>query len=81
MHGCCIITGILGSANNDIDIPIPRIYKLDSNLVDFKHQFEILVSEIFNDFPSHYSAFDQYRNWLKNEPIIFKNQIKDFFTI
>jgi len=31
--GCCVITNTSGSANNDMDIPIPRKYKVDhSNL-------------------------------------------------
>ena len=79
MHGCAIITGLLGSAGNSKDLPIPQVYKLDSNAPEFERKFELLVYHIMNHFLESYSDFDHYRKWLKNEPILFKNQIKEFF--
>lgn len=35
MAGCCIITGLKGSAANDIDMPISDIYKLDEKSSNF----------------------------------------------
>ncbi len=79
MHGCCLITGRLGSAGNDIDLPIPNQYKLDSSAMNFQNQFAKLASEVMNDFPSHFRAFNPYRKWLQDEPRIFKQQIRQFF--
>ena len=79
MHGCCLITGRLGSAGNNIDLPIPNQYKLDSSAMDFQNQFANLASEVMNDFPRHFHAFDPYRKWLQDEPRIFKDQIRQFF--
>lgn len=79
MHGCCLITGKLGSAGNSIDLPIPSQYKFDSNGPGFIEMFGELTENIMNDFPMHYSNFDKYRKWLQNEPKIFKQQIADFF--
>ncbi len=79
MHGCCLITGILGSAGNAIDLPIPQKYKLDSSQPDFLSLFKSLATDVMVNFDSHYRQFDDYRIWLKNEPEIFKQQIANYF--
>ena len=48
MHGCCVVTGLLGSAGNAVDIPIDSDYKLNSEADDFEIKFELLISNIFN---------------------------------
>ncbi len=79
MHGCCLITGILGSAGNSIDLPIPREYKLDSSHPEFVESFGVLATDVMNHFPSHWNAFSVYRQWLQDEPRIFRQQIADYF--
>jgi hypothetical protein len=79
MHGCCLITGKLGSAGNAIDLPIPAKYKFDSASPDFVRQFGILAADVMNHFPQHFSAFEPYRKWLQDEPRIFKEQIRAIF--
>jgi hypothetical protein len=79
MHGCCLITGKLGSAGNAIDLPIPSQYKLDSSTPNFLEAFDQLASNVMGNFPKHYANFDTYRKWLKDEPRIFKQQIRDYF--
>lgn len=79
MHGCCLITGKLGSAGNEVDLPIPSQYKLDSHSENFVEQFGQLVGDIFENFPNHNLAFNEYRHWLQDEPRIFKEQIRKFF--
>ena len=54
IHGCCVITGLYGSASNAFDVNIPPAYKIDSRLPDFFTLFEIQVNLIFN----HFSLFD-----------------------
>jgi hypothetical protein len=79
MHGCCLITGKLGSAGNTIDLPIPPHYKFDSNSNGFVEQFGLLAADVMSDFPTHYAAFEPYRKWLQDEPRIFKEQIAAYF--
>ncbi len=79
MHGCCLITGVLGSAGNSIDLPIPQNYKFDSSHSNFLEQFKFLATDVMSNFDKHYREFDKYRIWLKNEPRIFKQQIADYF--
>jgi len=79
MHGCCLITGKLGSAGNAIDLPIPTHYKLDSNSNGFVEQFGLLAADVMGDFPKHFATFEPYRKWLQDEPRIFKEQIREIF--
>jgi hypothetical protein len=79
MHGCCLITGKLGSAGNTIDLPIPAQYKFDSNAPGFIEAFGVLAKDVMDNFPKHYAIFDAYRKWLQDEPRIFKQQIADYF--
>ena len=79
MHGCVLISGILGSAGNDIDLPIPKTYKVDSATPDFVKNFGELATDMLQNFPQHYSNFASYRKWVQNEPTMFKQQIYDYF--
>jgi hypothetical protein len=76
--GCCVITGILGSAQNDFDIPIPKDFKINSNDEDFLNKFEHCVSRVFNEFETTSRLFDYYRNAIKTEP---EQQLKDLYRI
>lgn len=76
--GCCVITGILGSAQNDFDIPIPKDFKINSNDEDFLNKFEHCVSRVFNDFETTSGLFEYYRNSIKTEP---EQQLKDLYRI
>lgn len=79
MHGCCLITGLLGSAGNEVDLPIPKQYKFDSAHPDFIQDFGRLTCQVMNHFDDHYRAFDFYRKWLQDEPRLFRQQIADYF--
>ena len=79
MHGCCLITGVLGSAGNEIDLPILPQYKLNSHSPQFIEDFGEISKNIMDEFPKHFAIFDTYRKWLQNEPKIFKQQIADYF--
>ena len=79
MADCCIITGRRGSANNDVDVPIPQKYKFDdSKLVD-NSMFREIVSDIFSDYHKNVLNFIKYKDIIKNEKTIFKNQVSKIF--
>lgn len=79
MHGCCVVTGLLGSARNSIDIPINFEYKLDSDASNFEGKFEFLIGNIFSDFKEHHQRFDSYRGRIMGESEVFKSQVAAFF--
>ncbi len=79
MHGCCVITGMLGSAKNDFDLPIPAQYKLNSTSPDFTASFGRIASDVLSHFEVHYENFDSYRKWIQREPRVFREQVESNF--
>jgi hypothetical protein len=79
MHGCCVVTGLLGSARNSVDIPINSEYKLDSDAGNFEGKFEFLIANIFSDFKEHHLRFESYRGRIMGESEVFKSQVAAFF--
>ena len=79
MADCCIITGKRGSANNSIDVPIPQKYKLDDSKQVDNSMFREIVSDIFSDYQKNVLNFIKYKDIIKNEQIIFKNQVSKIF--
>jgi len=78
VSGCCVITGLLGSAANDEDIPIPKRFKLDDEDPYFYDKFKTLVSEVFNNFFVTSKEFDSYRREIYDDPA---QQERDFLKI
>ncbi len=76
--GCCVITGLLGSAANDMDVPIPSRFKLDVNDPHFFDKFKSVVSEVFENFPQVTAEFDSYRREIFEDPA---QQENDFLKI
>ncbi len=76
--GCCVITGLLGSAANDVDVPIPRRFKLDVNDPQFFERFKSVASEILENFAEVSTEFDPYRREIFEDPA---QQEKDFLKI
>jgi hypothetical protein len=79
MAGCCIITGLKGSAANDIDMPISDIYKLDEKSSNFLKNFQMLVESIFTNFEQHNKNFNYYRSSIKDEKALFTHQVEKIF--
>jgi hypothetical protein len=81
MAGCCIVTGVEGSALNNKDICIPLKYKIDSYSADFELNFLDVINSIFNDFNSVSHDFDGYREIIKCEKSNFDKQVEKFIVL
>jgi hypothetical protein len=79
LAGCCIITGIHGSAGNKEDMPIPEEYKLEDRTNSFVSKFGFLANSIFDSFDEHSSRFSSYRERIKEEPKLFREQVLNIF--
>lgn len=79
--GCCIITGMQGSARNDEDIPIPGQYKFNDEKKICVEKFRNLVESIFTDFDSHFTDFDVYRSRIHAAQQVFRTQVIDIFAL
>ena len=78
--GCCIITGLLGSASNALDIPIPRVYKINAEADDFLFRFQTFTNKIFSNYDLVRHDFDDFRNEVFNEPAQQINDLKRILT-
>lgn len=81
IHGCCVITGLLGSALNNIDVNIPPEFKLDQNSNSFVANFGCIVGNIFENFEICSARFSEYRDSIKKEQDIFDRQIVVIFNV
>lgn len=79
---CNILTSNLGSASNDIDVPIPFEYKFEKNesrIVDIKRK----IYELLDNYNLHYHSYDKYREKVFAQKELFQRNIEifvDMFT-
>ena len=78
ISGCCIITGKRGSAKYYQDIPIPDTYKFD----DADKNIDAIVKQIrkcLNEYENVTEDFQKYRDFIRSEPTLFENDVKELF--
>lgn len=80
IHGCCVITGMLGSAENERDVNIPRRYKFNQNSKEFIPDFGKEVSDIFDNYEICAARFNDYRGIISGEQFIFDQQVRAIFS-
>jgi hypothetical protein len=76
--GCCVITGMRGSAKFFEDVPICNEFKFDekkASLNDIISQIKLCLS----DYEKQKRKFDEYRKFIKNERDVFINDVKSIF--
>lgn len=78
--GCCVITGRRGSASNGVDVMIPEKYKLDEQSSDLSILARKIISDILNSFDKHTKDFDDYRQKIIEEPLLFRQQVAQIFA-
>jgi hypothetical protein len=77
--GCCVVTGLRGSANNEIDIPIPSKYKFDEKRTSAKTIVEF-IKELFQTYETRISDFANYRSVILNEEKEFEKSLQKIFV-
>lgn len=78
--GCCVITGLRGSANYYEDVPIPSEYKFDENNVDNLNDIICKIKNILLDYETCKKDFDYYREKILNEKDMFQKTAIDIFN-
>ena len=72
LMGCCVVTSNLGSAANDIDVPIDEAFKFN---VGKYNEIPKLIRKIFADYPMFEKKFAGYRSQIKFEKEKFHNNV------
>lgn len=78
INGCCILTGLRGSAKYKEDVDILDEFKFND---DDKNISKIInkINYIFNNYSEESKKFENYRNKIRNEKQKFEEDVKDIF--
>jgi len=76
LRNCLVLTGRMGSAGSDIDIPIPANYKLsDRASVNAIGEF---IIRLLLEYDTRLNDFCEYRAWIRGQEEIFRNEVEVF---
>ncbi len=78
--GACVVAGRRGAAVFDEDLMIPENYKIDPRSENYVSQCRDIITDIFTNFERRTREFDGFRDRLRREPTIFRDElISNFF--
>ena len=75
ISGCCIITGMRGSAKNDIDVMIPHDYKFLDNNCSIP-QIGERIRYCISNYKKATKDFEAYRDRIRKEKSVFVNEVQ-----
>ena len=78
ISGCCLITGKRGSANFFEDIPIDDEFKFLDKTSEITN-ISKKIKSIFSNYESEVRKFEYYKNFIKNNELIFEEEILNIF--
>lgn len=78
IHGCCVITGLRGSAGNALDIPIQNRYKFDDSRLKVP-QIIHTIRDTLAEYDERVEAFATYRQIIMGEAAEFIAQVARAF--
>ncbi|WP_220775217.1 hypothetical protein, partial [Shewanella glacialipiscicola] len=81
MAGCIVITGVKGSAGNDVDIPVPRKYKHNEDNPSFFADVSRTIQVSLINYELAIHDFDDYRVLIELEQHKFNEEIDEFIKI
>ena len=79
LNNCCIITNMMGSAGNNIDLPIPMEYKfikIDHNALK---RIKNLIEKVFLNYNFENIKFIRYRELIQKEREEFNKNCEEIF--
>lgn len=76
--GCCVITGMRGSAKYFEDVPIPNEYKFEDKEENIPRIID-KIRECFENYEKKTKDFESYREIIKSEPEKFIEDLKKIF--
>lgn len=79
ISGCCIITGMDGSAKNNVDICIPEKYKIKAEDKNIPRIISV-VDDCLQSYNTKIDDFSQYRKVILSEKENFKDDVKNIFA-
>jgi len=80
MNGCCIITGMDGSAGFFEDVPISNLYKLNNKEVS-REDISKRIEYVIQNYATCINDFEYYRRSILKEKDEFERQVKIMFNL
>lgn len=77
MLKCNIITSNIGSAKNSQDVLVPSQYKFDTKSCNLERIINV-IDELVLNYANHIKEYDEYRDKVINQRILFENNTKLF---
>ena len=74
-RGLCVITNRIGSAKNDVDVPINAEYKFEDPLASEDTIID-LINDCFESYETREKDFASYREWIRGEKERFIEEAK-----
>lgn len=74
LGGCVVVTGCLGSAGNDIDMPLPARYKLNQERPDALDRVHTLLRDVKADHATHLAAQRPFREGIRGQRRVFEGE-------
>lgn len=79
INGCCVITGVRGSARFQEDVPLDSDFKFE----DSEENIEKIINKIYlllNNYDEEQKRFDYYRSIIMKEEDLFEKDVKLIFS-
>lgn len=80
LNGCCVITGMRGSARFFEDVPLANEFKFDENKASTSSILR-KIEEVLVNYEELVPKYDYYRDQVLNEKEIFEKQVKLIFKV
>ncbi|MDH3210641.1 MAG: hypothetical protein OEM00_08560 [Burkholderiaceae bacterium] len=78
LAGCVVITGCSGSAGNDVDVPLPALYKLDQSDAHALDRVRSLLQAVLGEHALHFSAQRPFRDSIAKQQTVFEHEVMAF---
>ena len=81
MMGCILIVANRGSASNNYDVPIDKLYKMNLNEKNIYDKISDLIENIFTNYKSHLRNFETYNDKIsyKSDSKVFDETVREYF--
>lgn len=77
---CNVITGMYGSAGNDVDVLVPKKYKFTASVKNID-KIICAIEELVDNYNMHVDEFDHYRKKVKGQVELFEQNSREFVKL
>ncbi len=80
VSGCCVVTGLQGSAGNPLDVPVPDKYKFNENDESVFSKVDSVLADILSNYQDRVADFEEYRRQIVMQEKSFEDEVSTIFS-